>query len=771
MMVSTGPSDVEMQVHEPTDAGSPGPAESGVSRPTATVLRPGENCWRVERANRFAMLVDAQSCFSAIREALKGARHTVFILGWDIDSRMELTPGAADDGYPAGIRDFLNELVRRRRGLRIYVLSWDFAMVYALEREWLPAVKLDWRTHRRLSFRLDARHPLGASHHQKVVAIDGEIAFTGGLDLTRCRWDTPDHAPGDPLRRDPDGKPYPPFHDVHAMVDGPAAAALGELAAARWQRATHRRPRTTPRWWRATAERMDAWPSQVEPDLTEVDVGIARTAPAYGDESGVGEIRAFYLDAIASARKSIYLENQYFSSAVIADALAERLRTEAPPDIALLSRRAESGWLEENSMGVLRARLVRRLSEEDPSSRFRLYCPTIPGLDPECVNVHSKVMVVDDALITIGSANLSNRSLGLDTECNLVIESAGDSRIAAGIRRMRGRLLGEHLAVEPAEVEKAIGAHGGLHAAIAALQNPGGRTVESFVPVLTDEMDAALPSADLLDPIEPVDPELVMSEFVTHEARPRVAGRIGMLVLFAMVLAGVTFAWRFTPLRDWADFRSVLAMVEQFDELPFAPLAMMAVFVIGSLTMIPVTVMILVTIVVFGPLLGAIYATCGALLGASAGYGVGRWAGRDAVRRFGGRRLNQLSTQVGAHGLLAMIVLRMVPVAPFTLVNLVVGASRISLRDCLLGTLIGMTPGIVIAASLIDRIGALVRHPDIWSVLLLLLVLMVPIGAVVWLRRRRRRGEAAAAEAVDAIAADAGRGSQGPRITPNGMSR
>lgn len=697
------------------------------------ILLPGRNCWRVEPCNRFAMLVDGEAYFSALRRALARAQRSIFILGWDIDSRMVLVPGGADDGYPPGLRGFLNMLASQRPALRIYVLSWDYAMVFALEREWLPSATSHWQAHRRLSFRLDGNHPAGASHHQKVVVIDHRLAFAGGMDLTRARWDNSRHSAAEPLRRDPDGKPYPPVHDVQCAVDGAAAAALGELAASRWLHATGRKPRAT-----ATVA-SDPWPPEMVPDVTDVPVGIARTIPAVDDTPAVSEIRALHLDAIAAARQSLYLENQYFSSGLIADALAARLGQDTGPDIALVSRRSESGWLEEHSMGVLRARLYRQLRGADSRNRFRLYCPHVPQLGDDCVNVHSKVMFVDDSLLTIGSANLSNRSMGLDTECNLVIESRGSDRIEASIRAMRARLLSEHLDVSPTAIDAALAQTGSLHAAIRSLHRPGGRTLEDFEPKLPDEVDAAAPAAGLLDPIEPIDTGQVVAELVSHEARPRVAGRIGMLVLLAIALACLAFAWRYTPLREWADFRALLSLVERVDNMPLAPLAMMGAYLAGALLMVPVTVLIVVTVVVFGPLYGGTLALCGAVLSAAAGHTAGRLLGRDAVRRFGGHRLNRLSQQVGKHGVLAMVVLRLVPLAPFTLVNLVVGASRISLRDCLLGTAIGMLPGIVLSASLVDRIAAVARNPGMATFALLGLVLLLPVAVLLLLRRRRRR--------------------------------
>jgi phospholipase D1/2 len=172
----------------------------------APLLQPGRNCWRIEKSSRLAFLIDGAAYFSAVRAAIARARRSVFILGWDIDSRVRLVPGGANDGLPEELGDFLNEVVKRQRDLQMYVLTWDFAMVFALDREWLPIYKLDWRTHRRLHFQLDDKHPLGASHHQKIVVVDDAVAFVGGLDLTHHRWDTPEHACRNPGRCDPDGK-------------------------------------------------------------------------------------------------------------------------------------------------------------------------------------------------------------------------------------------------------------------------------------------------------------------------------------------------------------------------------------------------------------------------------------------------------------------------------------------------------------------------------------------------------------------------------------
>ncbi|HEV7390810.1 MAG TPA: phospholipase D-like domain-containing protein, partial [Burkholderiales bacterium] len=416
------------------------------------VLVPGRNCWRIERAKRLVFLIDGAAYFSALRSAISQAKRTVFIVGWDIDSRIRLVPQGANDGFPEELGEFLNEVVKRQPHLHMYVLSWDFAMVFAMDREWMPLYKLDWRTHRRLSFRLDDQHPMGASHHQKIVVIDDAVAFLGGLDLTHCRWDTPEHECDEPHRCDPDGKVYRPYHDVQALVDGAPARALGELCRDRWQRATGQRPHAIDE-----SPQNDPWPHGLDADVRDIDVAIARTDPGYVTGERVEEIRHLYVDAISAAERSMYLENQYFSSSVVGAALATRLRNPDAPDIVVVSRRTEEGWLEERTMGVLRARLHRQLQEADAGGHYRLYYPHVPGLEmPNLLNVHSKVLIVDDELASVGSANFSNRSMGFDTECNIAIEARGDERISEAIAALRNRLLAEHLGVEQENVASEI---------------------------------------------------------------------------------------------------------------------------------------------------------------------------------------------------------------------------------------------------------------------------------------------------------------------------
>ncbi|MGB8435254.1 MAG: phospholipase D-like domain-containing protein, partial [Burkholderiales bacterium] len=451
------------------------------------ILSVGRNYSRIERAERVAFLIDGEAYFGAFRAAAERAQRSILIVGWDVDSRAKLFHDEHDSsGLPATLGDFLDALVKRRKTLQIHVLNWDFAMLYALEREFLPIYALDWRTHARMHFHLDDVHPVGSSHHQKIVVVDDAVAFVGGLDLTIRRWDTSEHRPDEPRRVDPAGNAYPPFHDVQMMVDGAAAEALGDIARERWQRATGEDLRKPD----SRADH-DPWPAEVVPDVTDVDVAIARTEPRYAGRQEVREVKQLYIDAIAAARHSIYLENQYFTSAAVGDALAARLTETDGPEIVVVSRLRGGGWLEQNTMEVLRARLVRRLRDVDRQGRLQIYCPEHTGLRDQCIDLHSKLMIVDDRLLRIGSANLANRSMGLDTECDLALE-ATDPRVARPIVALRNRLLGEHLGVAPEEFGRAFEAKGSLIAAIEALRvNP--RSLAPLDASLDPALDALVP--------------------------------------------------------------------------------------------------------------------------------------------------------------------------------------------------------------------------------------------------------------------------------------
>ena len=219
----------------------------------------GKNCCSISRANRVAFLVDGEDYFSALTSALEHAQRFIFIAGWQLDSRLRLDARNSDAPH---FGDFLHGLVRRNRRLRIYVLLWDFAMIYAADREIIPLYTHPWRTHRRIHFRLDNSHPVGASHHQKIVVIDDGLAFAGGLDTATSLGQHRITGHKIPAEWMLSAASHPPYrHHVQLMVDSDAAAALGDLVRERWRRATGKRCIID---WRPPG---DPWPPGVAPHL------------------------------------------------------------------------------------------------------------------------------------------------------------------------------------------------------------------------------------------------------------------------------------------------------------------------------------------------------------------------------------------------------------------------------------------------------------------------------------------------------------------------
>lgn len=379
-------------------------------------------------APRLSMLVDGERYFAAVAESIERAELSVVIVGWELHSRIRLRR----DGDELRLDEAL--VAAADRGVRVSILLWDHSFVLAGEREMLTSWRLD---HPRIEVVYAGDHPLGASHHQKMVVVDGTVAFVGGLDLAAERWDVCGH---EAERRDPDGNSYGPFHDLAFVVDGAAARAVLDVAVEHWMSATGRDDDSFDVGVSAP------WPRSVEPDLENVAVGIARTRAAYDGRPGRASILALYRRAIARARRLIYIENQYLTSPAIRDALAVRLAEVEGPEVIIVSSQDQEGRLEDLPMARLRGHWLARLRDADEYGRLLVGAPLVHD---EAVSVHAKAMIVDDELITLGSANLSRRSMSFDTECNLVVEARGRDDVERVIRRYRRALLGEHLGVAP----------------------------------------------------------------------------------------------------------------------------------------------------------------------------------------------------------------------------------------------------------------------------------------------------------------------------------
>ena len=430
-----------------------------------SLLVPGDTCWRIAPADRVAFLIDTEAYFTALYEAFRKARRSILILGWAFDPRTRLSPDAHDGpNDPDEVGHALLDPARARPDLDIRLLIWKSALPIAATQEFFPHKARAWFRDSRVRFHLDDKVPLGACHHQKAVVIDDRLAFCGGGDIGVDRWDTPGHLEHDLRRIMPDQDCHDPRHEVMVMADGAAARTFGDHFRERWRCATGETLSPPPE------AGGDPWPDHIPPHVTDTRVGVARTAPPWQDQPDVHEIRDLALASIAAARETIYLENQYFTSPLIAEALANRLGEPEGPEVVLISTGRSPSWFDKLTMDNARANTVWRLRAADVFGRFRAFYPVTAAGSK--IIVHSKVSVFDDRLARIGSANLNNRSFGFDTEIEVALE-AEDERARRVVAAFRDRLVAHFLGYTGDAVSKARAERGGLIPAIDALNREG----------------------------------------------------------------------------------------------------------------------------------------------------------------------------------------------------------------------------------------------------------------------------------------------------------
>ncbi len=455
--------------------------------------------WRYGKARRASLVIDGEDYFALIQQAMLKAERRILLIGWDFDTRIHLSKGRRwwQKGrrkiYPSRLGSFVLWLARKNDNLDILILKWSVGFLKWFARGYMLADILRWMPHRHIAFKFDNSHPVGGSHHQKIVVIDDDFAVCGGIDLTGHRWDTREHLEHDENRTRPAGRPYAPWHDMSMMMEGEIAGALDELGRTRWRKAGGGELPVL------DAQPGSAWPDELETQFEDVEIGIARTSAAYNGYPQVEEVRELFLLQIASARHFIYAENQYFASKDIAEAIAQRLQEPDPPEVVVVHPANADGWLESVAMDPARDRLVDALEALDAHDRFHLFVP-YTGETP--IYVHAKLLIIDDRILRVGSANFNGRSMGLDSECDVFIDCAreGNGHCGGPIRAIRHGLLAEHCGITPEEVADGIERHGSMAAMIGHVGAGHSRQLRPFVMPESSEIEQFIADNEWFNP-------------------------------------------------------------------------------------------------------------------------------------------------------------------------------------------------------------------------------------------------------------------------------
>jgi uncharacterized membrane protein YdjX (TVP38/TMEM64 family) len=320
----------------------------------------------------------------------------------------------------------------------------------------------------------------------------------------------------------------------------------------------------------------------------------------------------------------------------------------------------------------------------------------------------------------------------------LAIDASGSPKTAAAIDRVRDRLMGEHLGAAPREVGATIEATNSLVQVVDRLGDDrrGLRPLE----LQDDPGLEPLREMEMLDPERPIEADRILDAFAPKDEHESKALKAHWFVVLAvLVILGLAAVWRWTPLSDFVNEAALLQQLRGLGATLLIYPAILGAFVLGGLVAFPVTMLIGVTALILPPVESLATALAGAMANASVTYAAGALLGRNGIRQLAGRRLNRISRRLAKRGVLSIIVVRIIPVAPFSVINVVAGASHIRFKDYFWGTFLGMAPGVCAITLFTDRLIKAITRPGVINILVLFGAIAAIAGGSFWLRRRLSR--------------------------------
>jgi uncharacterized membrane protein YdjX (TVP38/TMEM64 family) len=211
-----------------------------------------------------------------------------------------------------------------------------------------------------------------------------------------------------------------------------------------------------------------------------------------------------------------------------------------------------------------------------------------------------------------------------------------------------------------------------------------------------------------------------------------------MAGLIIALLCALALAWRFLPLDAWLVRENLASITSQMKHDPLAPLYVIALYTLAGLLAFPIVILIPATAMVFGPLSGMLYSLCGLVANASVLYAVGHLLGRDTLHHYAGNRVRQISGRLARHGFVTVALLRLLPVAPFFLINLISGASPINFRTYTVATVTGIAPALIVMTLAGSQFKSTLDNPGPRQLLGCAIILAILLFVGRWLGRKAR---------------------------------
>lgn len=704
------------------------------------IFTPGYNCWKQEKADFLSIVVDYGNYYRDLHESIVKARHSIFILGWDIDSRIELLRGehAENSKHPVTLFDLLCWKAKENPEIQIYLNKWNYSFFFMKERE--PLWEHKWKAcgHNNIHICLDGMIPLGACHHQKIAVIDDETVYWGGMDVALGRWDFRDHHVKNPHRADPCGFPsfdgtkhFHPYHDIQAVMSGPAARSMARLVRDRWEQACD----TVPILLRGDLSEgiPPTWPDSDPPDFENIDVAISRTIPKMGEKEAVLEIKQAYLDEISQAENFIYIENQFLCSDLIAKAINQQLHRKPNLRVLLVSCYEPQGIMERKSMWGGRVKFRDLIEADGVADRVAMVYPMAKeDGETAVVRIHSKLMIIDDKYMHLGSSNINNRSFGMDTECDVSL--IGNSEKACRkIAAVRTDLIREHCGREAEEIDRMIDTLQPVSRFLEPVPHSTQHLKRIDDEVYRTENFVSL-ARKIADPKQPFIGARWTTAFHHGAPRKQLSRNTALLIGFILLCCLIAFAWKYTPLSEYASIESLEKLFSREEDTVVSYIWVTALYVICSLLFMPVTVLSAAMIVIFGGVKGVIISLIGAMLSSLAGYQIGQMAGPDNLKKVS-KQVEAVLNKISNLNVMSVAVVRTLPLAPFSVVNLVFGVSNVSMMTFLIGTLLGLLPGKITLAFMGESISDLIHQPTAENITYVTIGFMAWIGVMVLCNR------------------------------------
>lgn len=375
-------------------------------------------------ANSWEEIWEAGPYYDRVAELLENTQRYAIFTGWQIDSRLLLKKLENGDVWVFPGETLKEKLIRlcdQRPELQIYILMWDHAYFYVLERESLQG-RVWEDIHPRVHFVFDNRHSLGSSHHEKISVFDGQVALCGGIDLCDERWDSPQHLYSDPRRSlNWRAEQHGPYHDLAVQVTGPVCAKMHDHIAKRWRMissvpfptSSHR----SPGFLLESSGSHHVYLSRT----------IAQMNASRGESRITREVEFLFRDLIQLAQERIILEGQYYWSKNMNDMLMAKMAQMRGRkfEVYIILADLQSVQSLTKHMTYYELELIRNLQvmAEYFGTKLVIGSPFVcaSGVRAKPIYIHSKILVIDDRYLGIGSANFSTRALRVDTELHITL--------------------------------------------------------------------------------------------------------------------------------------------------------------------------------------------------------------------------------------------------------------------------------------------------------------------------------------------------------------